>query len=456
MNDLVHMKVFLTGRCTKCKHYNELQVYDYGVLPFEEQDAAMDHVKHSIEPIKCGKCGAEYPAEHIIYREILRKVDAVKQEINHDYIDPETSEKMLQGHDERYEIFAAREVEFWAAFTDYALDNWQAAVGELSKQEITEGFRSLRRSPILKTDLHARREALKVDTADRRLFWQAANTEFIKELEEIGAMGWTPDAYVKMFGPGRTRFGIMYFPIADALENLRTKYIGVLFKREKGDNAFLLRRIGQLTDDAHKQTVKYNKVLRQLDEQKHTIAALQDKLGIANSKITELSYKQPLQDRNSEDAKRIRELKSFVGELLTELRELRPDEPTGTSEAALLDEVVLHEKSEVDTSILKGKAVAIIGGYRARDAAGNYPCLILTHDGRKHDPMFYSVMQQADIIVLLTRFISHASMWEAKATALQDGKPIYFVQETNITRILNSVTEHWLKARFGVNEIEKT
>ena len=443
MNDLVHMHVYFTGRCTKCKHYNEIFVYDYGKMTYEEQDAAMDHVNHPVVPIACSKCGAEYPAEHIVYREMLRKVDAVKQAINHDYTDPETSAAILEGHEKRFEIFTVREKEFWAAFTDYALDNWQAAVSELARTEVNAGFVALGKSPTLKSDLHARREAQKVAQADRHAFWHSANTEFVKELLEIGAMGWVPVDYAKHYGANRTRFGIMHFPIAEGLEDLRTKYIGLLFKRERGDNAFLLRRIGQLSDTAHKQTVKYNKLLRQFDEQKHIIANLQDKLGAANAQIYSLSDQKPITDRSKDDIRRIRELKSFVADLLEELRKLRPNEPEDVLEPAVLDEEISSEGnvSAPDLSTLDGKTVAIIGGYRSRRDNSGYPCDIIAHDGRKHDPDFYDALKQADIIVVLTRFISHASELEAKATAAQDDKPIHYIKETNIGSILNIVAQ---------------
>ncbi|WP_223821856.1 DUF2325 domain-containing protein [Paenibacillus peoriae] len=278
---------------------------------------------------------------------------------------------------------------------------------------------------------------------DRYTFWQAANAEFVKELLDIGAMGWVPIEYKKHYGPSRTRFCIMYFPIAESLEDLRTKYISLLFKRERGDNAFLLRRIGQLTDAAHKQTVKYNKLLRQLDEQKHTIATFQDKIGVANSKIASLTEQQPITERSKDDIRRIRVLKSFVGELLAELWEMRPEESEDVQEPPVLVEDAHGTQTSPipDLADLEGKTVSIIGGYRSR-ARNGYPCNIITHDGRKHNSHFYAALQQADIIVVLRLFVSHASMWEAKAYAAAEDKPIFYVQEINIRSILNIVAEN--------------
>ncbi|MGG1650457.1 DUF2325 domain-containing protein [Paenibacillus sp. NRS-1780] len=445
-DDFVHLKVYLVGRCTKCKHYNELMVHDYGRLPYSKLEDEMDRTNHPIRPISCNKCGTEYKPQQLVYRDVVRDSEVAK--VNIDYsniIDDEKSAAMQEGHDDRFKIYQKREQEFWAAYTEFALEDWKSAVGELMRQEIEAGFAALGKKTTLKSDLHARREVLqKIAASDRRSFWIAANQEFIVgELLDLGVMGWVPIEFAKRYGAARTRFGVMYFPIAEALEDLRTKYIGLLFKRERGDNAFLLRRIGQLTDAAHKQTVKYNKALRQTDEQKHVIAEMQDKLGVANARITELSRQQPAQSRDSDDIRRIRELKSFVGELLAELRAIRPDEPEDIGESPMLDESGTDgaDTSNPDLSALEGKTVAIIGGYRSRRDNGDYPCEITTHDGRKHDPDFYAALQQADIIVVLTRFISHASMWEARTVAAQEDKPIHYAQEINIGSILNIVAQ---------------
>ncbi|MGG1650581.1 DUF2325 domain-containing protein [Paenibacillus sp. NRS-1780] len=444
----VHLKAYLTGRCTKCKHYNEVMTHDYGNLPYRELEDQMDRTNHSIHPIMCKKCGAGYPPQHLVYRDVGRKEDVVRVQIDYSSpVDPETSAAMTEGHDRRYDIFKEYEREFWAAYTGFALEDWRAAVGELLRSEIEAGCSALGITPgEWRTEQQARKDMstrFKTD-ADRSAFWQAANHEFITdEILNIGAMGWPPELLVKRYGSRRTRFAIMYFPIAEALETLRTRYIGQLFRKEKGDNAFLLRRIGQLTEDMQKQAVRANQLIRKVDEQKHEIAGLQDKVGVANAKIASLSNQQPAEERNKDDIRRIRELKSFVGELLAELRAIRPDEPEDIGESPMLDESGTDgaDTPTTDLSILEGKTVAIIGGYRSRRDNGDYPCEITTHDGRKHDPDFYTALQQADIIVVLTRFISHASMWEARTVAAQEDKPIYYAQEINIRSILNTVVQ---------------
>lgn len=168
-----------------------------------------------------------------------------------------------------------------------------------------------------------------------------------------------------------------------------------------------------MTDAAHKQTVKYNKLFRQFDEQKHTIATLQDKLGVANVKIASLTEQKPITERCKDDIRRIREFKSSVGELLAELRELRPDESEDIPEPPMLVEDAPGTQTAPlpDLADLEGKTITIIGGYRSR-ARNGYPCNIIAHDGRKHNPHFYAALQQADIIVVLSRFVSQPSMWE--------------------------------------------
>ncbi|ASA26345.1 hypothetical protein B9T62_15510 [Paenibacillus donghaensis] len=442
MDKPVHVKVYSVGRCTKCNHYAEVMIHDYGRMLYRKLEDAMDDTNHQVRPIQCTKCSTAYPPERFIYRDQDSRKDILQ--VNIDYggaIDPEIGELMQEGHKRRYEIYQDQERAFWGAYVEYALEDWRAAVGELLRSEIETGAAAIGLTASWKTEQQARREvAAKVVTeAERSSFWRAANVYFIQEeILYIGAMGWTPDLYAKMYGAARTRFAIMYFPIAPALEDQRTKYIGQLFRREKGDNAFLLRWIGQLTEDIQKKSVQSTALMRESEKQKHELAGLRDKLGAANERIRGLEQQnQPSEARSQEDQRRIRELKSFIGELMGELRQLRPDEkPADAGEPPELREAIELGDTVDDLSKLAGKTLAIIGGNRRR-SSGDYPCRILTHNADKLDPDFYASLDQADVIAVLTRFISHAAMWEAKAYAIDQGKYIFYPQETNVNRIVS-------------------
>lgn len=67
--------------------------------------------------------------------------------------------------------------------------------------------------------------------------------------------------------------------------------------------------------------------------------------------------------------------------------------------------------------------------------------MILTHPGFESDPRFYEVLKQSDVIIVLTQFISHRLMWEAKAHAIDHDKTIIYRKEMNIERLLQSAAE---------------
>jgi hypothetical protein len=88
---------------------------------------------------------------------------------------------------------------------------------------------------------------------------------------------------------------------------------------------------------------------------------------------------------------------------------------------------------------LIGKTVGIIGGMRQEQAQKDYVCHILTHSGERMDPDFYSLLENSDIIVVLTKFVPHIAMWTAKSYAIDQDKPIFFETAINIEKILINI-----------------
>jgi len=132
-----------------------------------------------------------------------------------------------------------------------------------------------------------------------------------------------------------------------------------------------------------------------------------------------------------------------------EIRQLKPPEPETQVHAVNLEETEEDISQNSSLEVLKGKVVAIIGGQRQRQATSKmYPCDIIVHPGEPLDPEFYQALKQADIIVVLTQFVSHACMWEAKAYALQEDKGIYFAKGLNLGKIL-----YELSTRFDENRL---
>ncbi len=446
-NDQIHLLITFTGHCTKCHRFNSAVVQDYGVLSMEQLETILDTHSYQAVPLQCKKCGTLYPAERRVYTDKIRNILIGEEKISYADMDTDEHRMLMEGHDARIQIYQEQEAEFWMIYTDFALSDWTRAVQELNKAEIADGLNAIDQDQPLRTDLHARKEAQKVPASSRSAFWKAANHTFVQDLLDIGALAWLPQDYAKQYGANRTRAAMMYFPIAEALEIKRTEHLGQLFKRERGDNDFWMRRVVQLTQAIQKQRVKYNELYLQADQQKHIIAQLQDRLGEAHQlhrQQSEVATHRSDSSRDPDDIRQIRELKSFITELKHEMKQLQaqiapaedslPDVPLLTS--ALPEDRSLHKDDRF--AHLKDKTVLILGGYSAKQVYNEYPCTILSHDGRKQDPDYQAYLKKADGVIVLTRFISHAAMWEAKEyVTLIDPKPACYRPETNLDLLLD-------------------
>lgn len=441
----IHLLVYATGRCKRCNTTNDVLVHDYGKMIYRELEKQMDETKHYVHPITCKKCGASFSPEFFIYKDQLRNAVISKVRLLHgNEIDGEEAEKIREGHRKRFDVFAEHEEEFWKAYTEFALGNWTVVVNELSKEEIEDAYAALGIQERLTTVQQYRRDALKRFTTQKQkeAFWRAANRYFIIEhLLELGADAWQVKKDEKTFGPNRTKFAVLNFPLHEGLEELRTRYIGEIVKLNKGDNPFLFRRISQLTDRLKRAERKISEYHHQIEKLKIEIAENQGKLNEAYKELRRERENKVTYLRNPNDIRKIHELKSLVRELLDELKEkdrmiqsLQPQQEQMEQTVELEESV---EEEVVDYSALQGKTVGIIGGWRRKDAR-EYPCEILTHDGEKLDPDFFALLSRSDMLVILTRFVSHAAMWEAKAYAITEGKPILYEQATNLDRILEA------------------
>lgn len=195
---------------------------------------------------------------------------------------------------------------------------------------------------------------------------------------------------------------------------------------------------------------KVTKYYHQIEEFKTEKAQLQEKLSVVYEQIRKEREEKNIITRDPADIQKIHELKSFIRELLDELKrkeelikELKPKEEAETKpkEEIILDELDEENSSdETNLESLTGKTVAIIGGQRQEQAEQKeYPCNVLTHSGERIDNEFYNVVKNSDIIIILTQFISHAAMWEAKAYAVKENVPIYYRKGLNIPKLLKSI-----------------
>jgi hypothetical protein len=177
-----------------------------------------------------------------------------------------------------------------------------------------------------------------------------------------------------------------------------------------------------------------------LAEARQENAALSHQVGQLKKELGELRERPKLVVRDSGDVRKIRALKGLVGELRDEVERLAgllPRDMVWADEVTqALEPVPVLEP--VDRSVLDGKTIGAVGWL---GETVNGPCRIVWHDGDSVDVDLQALARDADVLVVLTRTISHAAMWWLKEASIDMDKPIYFVRERNVDRILDIVAE---------------
>ncbi|NWO12700.1 MAG: DUF2325 domain-containing protein [Virgibacillus sp.] len=440
MNEKVHIKVYFIGRCPRCNRYNEEVIHDYGVKPYREVEKEMDQTNHEIRNVSCKYCSTSFAPESLIYKETLTGVTLAQVAINYDgVLDSETSRLLKEAHDNRFEHFAKHEDEFWDGFVAYALQNWRNSINELQPHELLAGLHALDIPTNARTATQLRREVLnKVKTTEQKAkFWRSANHDYVyNQLLDIGAMGWHAESDAKQFGQLRTRYAVLNYPMEEVQERLRTDMIGKVVRKDRGDNAFLFKRIAQLSDD-------FSRLSKKLRDRYHQMQELRVEIDDKNKIIHEL--RQALRDeranknivsRDPDDIRKINELKSLVNELI----EVKGEEVEEKKEAVIEETPIETESAQpAEKRSLEGKTIGIIGGNRSEQAEQITECNILTHGGTDQDHEFDALLNESDELVILTKFVSHSAMWKAKAHAITEGKPIHYTKSINLHRILEEI-----------------
>ena len=89
----------------------------------------------------------------------------------------------------------------------------------------------------------------------------------------------------------------------------------------------------------------------------------------------------------------------------------------------------------------------ILGGYRSKGHIEANGYHVYTHEARNLDPQYYEYLNKADMIIILTRYISHHAMWEAKEYAILEQKSIFYSTFTNIPTILKEAASEYAKIK---------
>ena len=156
-----------------------------------------------------------------------------------------------------------------------------------------------------------------------------------------------------------------------------------------------------------------------------------------------------LSERNKEDIIKIHGLKGLVEELKAEVANLSTVIPDSkeTKESVQLTEKRNEQKNDKVEEILIGKNILILGGYRSKEHIKENGYSVYTHEARSLDPHYYEYLDKADLIIILTRYISHHAMWDAKGNAILEQKPIFYSTFTNIPTILKEAASEYAKMK---------
>jgi hypothetical protein len=343
--------------------------------------------------------------------------------------------------------FTENEEAFWDGYCRWALGRWREAVRELTAEELQSAYRELgwEELPPKSSSTAWKRDAERraSDDAKRAALWRAANRQLVCDwLVHLPPDQWRVKELVQKHGLERMRYLLLHFPLPDELERYRTEALRHVVRRESGETGVLFERIGQLgaeLDRARRRAEQLGALVRDLRNEN---AALSAKLAEARRRIQELENSLAAQKsgtRDPEDVRRIARLKGLVAELRAEVKRLAallPAEENPPVEAVEeLSEAPVAPEKRIDLSVLTGKTVGVFGRLgEAMDA----PCEVLWHDGDRADGDLEAILVRADIFVVLTRLVSHEVMWRVKEEAADTGKPVAYVRETGIARILEA------------------
>ncbi|MGM0900367.1 MAG: hypothetical protein ACQEXB_04525 [Bacillota bacterium] len=461
-NQQVHLTYYFFSRCPDCQSPVMKVAHDFGKMVLKEFNSS--NLKLAIRPIFCSKCGEDmYPEEILlkdqlsnktINRRILGKDIDVMGDAGDSYgsvLSKEEAELHETGVSKQKSTFTQHEESFWEAYTAFALGIWDRISRELTMKEINDALMTLNRAHFRpKENLsELRRDAKKYckTVMEKKLFWREVNRELVYEIYACTSpKDWEIESGKEIFGLERTKYLVLHFPLPQELERFRVKHITKVMSNPQAETKMLVDRLTQLESQHMNLLQRYQNAIRQVQKERAEKYQLEEKVAELYEKQRMAELQVPIQSgRNSDNRWKIQEYKGLISELKEMNRQLLEQVHQNTAEEPCEEQNTEQELPEVedttlDFSILEGKTVGIIGGYRRKKLEENIDgCHIIKHSGEKMDAAFYGALKRSDVIVVISNFISHAAMWESKEWAIDVGKPIVFVTSLNTRQILVDV-----------------
>lgn len=392
--------------------------------------------------LQCDQCGGvikkekliiwDHQTDQLLRERLIDELMVLGQMKEHQSI-----QSLLDAAVEHESYFSEQAEQFWNAFSFVATSQWERFCQELTRFELLEGLRHFSDDIVAESSkemLLKQVQHLVKSKDEKRFFWRKANERVIRHFLHLTVFGWELQKEIEIIGVKRGTFIFQYLPYPEVLKPYYQKYAAYF-----SENA-------NATDLKQKNTIeKLQQQLRQLQQENGRLSA---KLGRAYDSIDEIKKESFLiekENRNPKDILKIQQLKGLIAELKEELAVMSAieDEADSTKPETELSVEFDDKKEEFIPleTVYRGKKILILGGFRVKSKSEESRFTVLFHDARLLDPAFYDMLNQADIIIVLTRFISHRAMWEAKEYAILEEKEIYFSSFTNIPTILYEVAE---------------
>ncbi|WP_428908316.1 hypothetical protein [Niallia sp. Krafla_26] len=352
----------------------------------------------------------------------------------------ESHKKMILEAIEHKDYFYEHREAFWNAFCYIASQRWETFINELTKVELEYVLpQFLPDLPLLATKEELISHVNKLNDTQKSTFWRIVNEQLIDYYLNITIFGWDVKKEREIIGENRADFIFKYLPIPEKLKRIHQKRINLLYESSENN----LRAL--------KKKIETQKQVLQLVQQQN--GRLTQKLGEANLQIMNLeqtSYTHTT-ERNPTDIIKIQQLKGLIEELKAEITHLSSkveDDTRKKKETIILtEESPQHHDDHAEVDLLSGKKIFIIGGYRSKQTRAEESFTLWTHEARHLDPDFYHYLNEADILIVLIRYISHHAMWEAKEFAILKQKPIFYSTFTNIPTILKEIKRELLNKK---------
>lgn len=385
----------------------------------------------------CENCQNVVKKEKIVIKDVITGKPLAERSMDDLFFlgymkDQEYLKQMILSAITHDEFFREHENSFWNAYSYIASRRWDLFVAELTRKELYDVLRDYVSDIAVnasKDKLLSMVKRLGLTEEGKQTFWKKANQPVIEYYLSITIFGWNMEKEVSILGPNRAAFIFQYFPIPADLDPFYQIHEAFFAENEVQSIPKLL-----ITIEQQKQQLR-------LVQQEN--GRLSEKLGQSYDRISELeqaSSTLSTEMRYKNDIIKIQQLKGLIEELKAEIPHASKslDQQETIEEIVLSEEPIEQENFSV-AEILRGKNILLLGGYRSKQVKEQREFTLLTHDARNLDPHFFELLKKSDIIIILTRYISHHAMWEAKEYAILENKPMYYTTFTNIPAIIAEV-----------------